>query len=112
MIIFFEKSTGKIVGTVDGRIHSEGHRKMWIGDKKKIDRLIVDWSITKFLDEKDQEISQERAKELMKKKVQIKTVWEANHKQKKLFYDFDRKKDKVLNYKVDLKTKKLIKKSK
>ena len=43
MIIFYEKKTGKIKGTIDGRIHSPEHLKMWIGSKEENDRLIVNW---------------------------------------------------------------------
>lgn len=43
MIIFYEKETGNIVGTVHGRIHPESELKMWIGDKEKTERIICQW---------------------------------------------------------------------
>lgn len=43
MIIFYNKDTGKIEGTIEGRIHSDEQMKMWIGDKKKNDRIIFEW---------------------------------------------------------------------
>lgn len=44
MILFYEKQTGKIIGTIDGRIHNEDHLKMWIGDPTKIGRMIIEWA--------------------------------------------------------------------
>jgi len=43
MIIFFEKNTGKIIGTIEGRIHGEIHLNQWIGDKKNISRFVIQW---------------------------------------------------------------------
>lgn len=44
MIVFYNKSTGNIVGTIDGRIHGQGHLNMWIGDATETDRIICQWS--------------------------------------------------------------------
>jgi hypothetical protein len=44
MIIFYNKKTGKIVGTIEGRIHGEDHLNMWIGSKEDNDRLICQWA--------------------------------------------------------------------
>lgn len=43
MLIFYEKATGNIIGTIDGRIHGEQHMKMWVGDKETIGRLVCNW---------------------------------------------------------------------
>lgn len=43
MIIFYDKTTGNIVGTIEGRLHNNDHLSMWIGDKKTVDRLIINW---------------------------------------------------------------------
>jgi hypothetical protein len=43
MIIFYEKETGKIIGTIEGRVHSNMHLNQWIGDKEKTERLIINW---------------------------------------------------------------------
>lgn len=43
MIIFYEKKTGKIIGTIQGRVHSKEHLNMWIGDKSETGRLVVNW---------------------------------------------------------------------
>jgi len=42
MIIFYEKSTGKIVGTIDGRVHGEDHLRMWVGDENN-GRIVLQW---------------------------------------------------------------------
>lgn len=41
MIIFYDKDTGKIKGTIDGRIHKEDHLRMWIGENTG--RIICNW---------------------------------------------------------------------
>lgn len=43
MIIFYNRETGDIVGTIEGRVHDEIHHKMWIGDKETTDRLVINW---------------------------------------------------------------------
>jgi len=43
MMIFYEKDTGKIVGTVNGRIHSPEEMRMWVGDKAKTERIVCQW---------------------------------------------------------------------
>ena len=30
MIIFYDKTTGKIIGTIQGRVHTKEHLNMWI----------------------------------------------------------------------------------
>ncbi len=43
MIIFFNKETGRIIGTIEGRVHGKDHLAMWIGDREKTKRLVVQW---------------------------------------------------------------------
>lgn len=94
MIIFYKKITGNIVGTIDGRIHSEEHLKMWIGKKEETDRLIVQWKpIKDYKDEKGNLIAQDFA---------------PNHKQADIFIELDKNPSEVYKYKVDLKTLNLI----
>lgn len=59
MIIFYNKKTGEVVGTVAGRYHNDKHRNMAIGDSEK---LIINWSFDKTLNEwvpdyKDKELA-------------------------------------------------------
>lgn len=37
------KDTGKIKGTIEGRIHGDMHLNQWIGDREKTNRLVVNW---------------------------------------------------------------------
>jgi hypothetical protein len=43
MIIFYNKKTGKIVGNIEGRIHTNEHLNMWIGDREETDRIVCNW---------------------------------------------------------------------
>lgn len=45
MILFKDKSTGQIIGKIDGRVHSEAQLKMWIGDPETTERVIIDWEV-------------------------------------------------------------------
>ena len=47
MIIFYNKKTGKIVGTIEGRLHGKEDLKMWIGSREDSDRLVVVWTKNK-----------------------------------------------------------------
>lgn len=95
MIIFYKKQTGEIVGIIEGRIHSEQHLKMWVGSKEENDRIVCNWEvIKKYKDEKGRDIS----------------VYEPENN-KDVIYQLDQKKIKLKDYKVDIKTKLLIKNS-
>lgn len=85
MIIFYDKKTGQIVGTIQGRIHSKAHLKMWVGDETKTKRIIINWFKSK------------EAKD-----------FEPDHQQKDLFIKLDKNPRKLKEYKVDLKTKQLV----
>ncbi len=95
MIIFYNKKKGNVTGTIDGRVHSEAQLKTWVGDPKEDDRIVVQYIPVKdYKDKKGKIIAQD---------------FEPQTDQKELFIDFDRKKENPLEYKVDLKTKILIK---
>ena len=96
MIIFYEKKTGKIRGTIDGRIHPKEHLNMWVGDKEKIDRIVVNWKVVKHHKDKKGNI--------------IASDFEPNHPQKRLFMTLDKAPINIYKYKINLKTKKFIKK--
>lgn len=85
MIIFYNKQTGKIEGTIDGRIHSDAHLKMWIGSKNENNRIVVQW------------IQNNQTKEFY-----------PNHQQSKLIEDINRKKVKLKDFKIDIKTNRLV----
>lgn len=86
MIIFYNKKTGTIIGTIDGRVHSKDQiDKMWVGDKKETERIICNW-----------------------KRIS-KTNYEPDHKQKEIFIELDKQPVSIYGYKVNLKTKELAK---
>jgi len=82
MIIFYDKKTGFITGTIEGRIHNDLQLKMWIGDKEKTNRIVCQW------------------------KKQGKNYIPDNT-QTELFTDIDRNPLQIYKYIVDIKTKKL-----
>ena len=41
MIIFYDKKTREIIGTVDGRVHTPQHLKMWIGNPETTGKYVV-----------------------------------------------------------------------
>jgi hypothetical protein len=46
MILFYNKKTGKVFATIDGRVHSEHNMKCEISDgtpKEDIGRMIIGW---------------------------------------------------------------------
>ena len=48
MILFFNKKTGDIIGTIDGRVHDEAQQKMLIDNgigKENIGKYIIGWTI-------------------------------------------------------------------
>lgn len=43
MIIFYNKENGEISGTIDGRVHTQEHLNMWVGNKEETERIICNW---------------------------------------------------------------------
>lgn len=84
MIIYYDKTTGDIVGTQGGRTHTQAELNMWVGDKEKTDRLVIPW-------------------------VKADSGYEPKHSQKDLFLLFDSKKEKIRNYRINLLDKTLTK---
>lgn len=101
MIIFYNKQTGDIVGTIEGRIHSLEQLKMWIGEKDAGDRIIVQWTPVRFLDSFGQETTREKA---------VRTIWEPDTAQKELFTELDRNPSLIHEYRVDPDSELLVKK--
>lgn len=84
MIIYYNKTTGKIIGSIEGRIHTDQHLNMWVGDKETTDRIVIQWipAGDDFVPQSDQ--------------ANIARLLDASPM-------------KVREYKVDVKTKKLVK---
>jgi len=103
MIIFYNKQTGEITGTIDGRVHNELHLNMWIGDKNTTDRIVVQWKPIKWYNSEGKEVD--------KNSPDVFTAdFEPDHPQKDLFIEIDKKPISIYDYKVDPKTKLLVKK--
>jgi len=110
MIIFYDKETKNIIGTIKGRVHSEEHLNMWIGDKKKTDRYIVPFK--KNVVEEEVEIKEMRVVD--KKTMRVEEVVVGKGKQNvvrgmktdvsfaNLIYDFEKGKKSIHDYHVVL----------
>lgn len=114
MIIYYKKPTGEIVGTVDGRIHTEEQLKIWIGDPQETDRIIINWKPIKWFDKDGNEVDQFDKDEKGIPKA-FTADFEPDHGQAELVMSFDRnqqtnKKENIYHYKIDIKTKAIIKK--
>ncbi|MEM5875574.1 MAG: hypothetical protein QXX45_03340 [Candidatus Aenigmatarchaeota archaeon] len=103
MIIFYNKKTGQIVGTIEGRIHQQDHLNMWIGDKNETDRIVVQWKPVKWYDAQGREVD--------KNSPNVFTAdFEPDHQQKDIFIEIDKNPIKVYDYRVDINSKLLVKK--
>ena len=103
MIIFYNKKTGQIIGTLLGRIHRKDELKMWIGEKKENDRLIVNWKPVRWFNKEGKEVRKD-APDVFR------AEFKPDHPQAELFEQLEKNPTKIYEYRVDLKTKKLIKK--
>lgn len=81
MIIFYSKTTGEIIGNIEGRIHSNQQLKMWIGEGTE--RIVCNWT----KNENDQ--------------------YTPELDQKEIWQDLDANSQATKNYKVDITTLKL-----
>lgn len=117
MILFFDKKTGKIKGTIQGRFHTKIHLKMWLGKRKEIGRIVVNWKPIKFLDDKGLVLKNAEGKivktpEELKKVVKGKKFYNAEFEpdcsQKSIWEILDKNPREVKKYKVDIKTKELL----
>lgn len=94
MIIFYLKDTGRIIGTIDGRVHSKDQLNMWIGDKNKVGRLISEWKPIRWYDKNGKEVRKNSP-------VVFTADFEPTGPQKHLFQKFDKKEANIKMYRVD-----------
>lgn len=103
MIIFYNKNTGQIIGTIEGRIHSDEQLKIWIGDKSETERIVVNWRPVKWYNSKGEKVS--------KDSPDVFTAdFEPDCPQKDIFIEIDKNPIKVYDYKVDINSRLLVKK--
>jgi len=108
MIIGYNKNTGIINGVIYGRIHREDELKMKIGGKDD-EMIIVQWKPVRWYDIDGNMINGDEVDE-KGRKIAYTEDWEPDYEQKELFIMLDEHPDKIYEYKVDLKTKQLVKK--
>lgn len=110
MIIFYQKSDGKIIGTIEGYIHNEDQLKMWIGNKNETDRLIVTWKPYQWID-KEGNIIPKDCLDVCDENGNLLVIgarFKPDHKQKDLMVTLIKKPSEIFKYKVNSLTKKLI----
>ena len=118
MILFFSKDDGKILGTVEGRIHSPNHLKMWIGDVETTERLIIEYIkvredeeiyyepiLEEYIDKDGFTMTREIGR---KKKKRVNDIFEPNHEQKELLLSIEKNPSEIYKYKVDIHSKLLV----
>lgn len=87
MIIFYDKESGRIIGAIEGRVHSQEQLAMWVGDPDKTERIVCHW----------------------KPKADGSGDFEPDHEQRDLFLKFDEEPMRIYEYRVDLESKRLVK---
>ncbi len=95
MIIFYDKKTGDIRGTIGGRINTPEELKMWIGEKSKNDRIIIQWKAAKIA--------------INAQGIRYEKDHKPDHPQKDLLDKFEKKAMSIYDHKIDIKTKRFIK---
>jgi len=94
MIIFYNKKSGEIIGTIDGRVHDEGQLKVSITQPNiEVDKIVCQWKISRQYIKNGKKY----------------TEFEPDNVQKDTFIEIDKNSSSVYQYKIDLETKKLIK---
>lgn len=96
MIIFYDKNTGRIVGSIAGRVNSADEMKMWVGDPKTTERVVITWKPVK------------EHRDLMGRIFKV--DFEPDHSQKEIMGEIEKNGLAIYDYDIDLKDKKLIKK--
>lgn len=94
MIIFYNLKTGKVEGTIEGRVHDESHLRMWIGDKNEVGRIVCEWKSTG-----------EKTITMIEGKEVINIEYEPEI-QKDIYNEIETKRN-IKDFKVDIKTKTL-----
>ncbi len=95
MIIFYEKKTGTIVGSIAGRVNTPVELNMWIGDKEKTERIVITWKPIKTVRDLMGRIKEQE--------------FRPEHPQKELFELFDKSGLEIYKYKVNPKNYRLEK---
>lgn len=101
MIIFFNKNTGKIEGTIQGRVHNEQHLKMWIGEKEETLRIVVPWVESGWLDPVGNLVDKNAVDA-------VSPILAPDHPQAEIFFAIEKNQSEIYKYKIDLATGRLV----
>lgn len=119
MIIFYNKKSGEVIGTVNGRVHSEEELKVSVKPsdtpQKDIGKYVVPFEPNMV--EEDVELTELRMVDEKTKRVERVVIGKEKRMVKRglrpavpfkqLIYDFELGKDSVYNYRVKIKGKAL-----
>lgn len=108
MILFYDKTTGDIVGTINQRVHPESHLNMSIGGDN-VDRIVCNWKPVKWYDKTGRILHPEHIKQ--NPHLGYSADFEpdvAGEDQKEIIYKLDRKEIKPRDLRVDLSTNNLV----
>lgn len=99
MIIFYNKSTGSIIGTIDGRVNTREQLavNMTISgiNNDQVGKIVCTWKLIGYIEGADG------------KKI---ATFEPDHNQKEVFMLFDKNPSSIYEYRVDTKTGSIVKK--
>jgi len=120
MILFYDKRDGKVFATTDGRVHNQKRLKCFVNDgrgKKNIGKFIIGWEELDETEDKtiivEELVEVEKGlfkKEKVERIIKVTKKIEHNLDQFELLQKFeDISPENPLEYKVDLKTNKLVK---
>lgn len=109
MILFKNKITGEIIGKIDGRKHSEAQLRMTMGDPETTEKIVIDWEVKKYVDDKGRTVDKKDIPRYQKEKRLVRAIREPNHVDKKLFMDIERGVLKLRDFKFNVKTGRLNK---
>jgi hypothetical protein len=108
MIIFYDKLTGEIQGTIEGRIHAQ-HSQVFLGDKDKVGKIVVEWKPVKWFDKDGFEVPNDALDE-NGNLLAVAADFEPDTTQKELFMELDKTPINIYNYKVNVSSEKLVQK--
>ena len=108
MILFYNRKTGRIIGKIDGRVHSEDHLKMWYGTKEENERIIINWLPVAYFDKHGKKVEKDEKNEDGSKKAYT-ADFMPDHTQSDILVAIEKDPHTLSEYKIDLKTKQLVK---
>lgn len=109
MILFKNKITGEIIGKIDGRKHSEAQLRMTMGDPETTEKIVIDWEVVKYVDDKGKTVQKADIPRYQKEKRLVRAIREPNHADKKTFMAIERGELKIRDFKFNNKTGRLNK---